>query len=322
LTEVLLAPIQLISLTKPEVLMRRLVVLLMTIVSFQTAHALAPYWVSTEDDQFLNDREGLPAFTLSYYSIEIRFQQEEQRIVARKHFTIDDRGNIAEETAIDFSEDSPIVTQYIYDDSNRLVEERMPIKEDLAFTLRRYSYEGNTQIERSYSLSGLDSLSKHVYDEQGRVIEHTEFDSAGKVIYSFIYAYQNGRTVTDGYDATGMLTSRTVSYFSSGRQVKREDYYGGKLTKTIMSEYTDAGQLLREVGFGPAGTQQFSLSYGHDNGRVSSKKLANADGSEYLTEYEYDADSRLSKVTFSNRVSKFGKEYYETEYIIERTRVK
>jgi hypothetical protein len=289
------------------------------LLAAQACYSDTPYWVETENEPFLNDRAGFVSFTLSYYAVEVRFQEEEQHLLAQKRYSINAFGNVGEliETYSDGS--NSMDTIFLYDEKNRLIEEQLLVPNGVNFTLESYQYAENSRIKRSYSTDGLYSQEKIVYDKLGRIIESTDFDNDGKVTNSFHYNYGDNTQTTDWYGSDGKLASRSITYLSSGNPLKREDYHNGKLDMTILYQYSKSGLLAADIGLDQSGKSKFRDDYMYVDGKLSQEKKLLSRNQEIRISYEYDSKGRLMRVVHSNKVNKFGKEYYEKEYIIERT---
>jgi antitoxin component YwqK of YwqJK toxin-antitoxin module len=167
-------------------------------------------------------------------------------------------------------------------------------------------------------LNGLDSQDNRSFDDQGRQVERTSFDRDGKVLSSYKTDYETDKIIEDGYDPDGNPQSQEITYLKGGKPTKREDSWNGALSKTILYLYGEDGSLSQEVGTDESGAELFKVSYSYAGTNVASKRLTNADGTEYLTEYTYDTNGRLLALKHSVRVDKFGKTYFETDYSIER----
>jgi hypothetical protein len=292
---------------------------LFVFLTVQACYSDTPYWVTTENERFLNDTAGLKDFKLSYFSVELRFQEEQRHLVAEKKYGIDESGNVAEVTETDIDDSTTMDTVYTYDDKGRLVEEQLVLPNGVHFTLHSYEYVGNSRTRKSFAVYGLDSQEKDVFDALGRTVESTDFDADGKVTNSFHYKYEDAKQTTDWYGPDGKLVNRTIEYVSSGKPTKREDYYGGKLSLTILYRYNKSGELSGEIGQDQSAKNKFRYEYTYEKGKLTQEKRMLSADEEILVLYDYDDKGRLTRLTHSNKVNKFGKEYYETEYIIERT---
>ncbi len=300
---------------------RCLVVLLILVL--YSVYSDAPYWVFTEDEQFLTDKKDLGSFTLVYVSFGIKFSREVGDKIAEKSFVVDSLGNIVRESFHDYSDNTILNNVYNYDGSNRIVSEQLVAPDGRRFTVADYSYEENTRIKNEYSLNGLSWQKREIYDAKDRVIESTDYNASGAVVTSFRFKYDSDKNVTDRYDMDGNLKSRSILLFKEGRPVRREDYYNGSLDKAIDYAYNQLGQLENEVGWDSKGNMVFEYEYTYTGEQRTTEKRVNySDEREFLISYEYDSSGLLKSVTNCHRVNKFGKKYYETEYIIERTQVK
>lgn len=279
----------------------------------------SPYWVITEDEPFLKDKSGFSQFTISYYSIETRFGNEEKTLVAKKQFKLDKTANILEMKQDNYDDNSHLRIGYLYDKSGRLLEERVLGQGNLYIATDSYEYAGNTIVHKYYT-AGLISQQKQVTDDQGRLIEDTLFSSDGKIMHSNRYVYEEGKKTWNMYDSDGKLLMRDITYYTEdGKVAKEEEYDSDKLSRTFFYSYLPTGEEASREVLDSDGSVVGQEVHEYEANHLVSTVRTSVGKPERKEVFEYDIQGRLRSLKAMVKVDKFGEQYYESEYLIERT---
>ncbi|MFO1338074.1 MAG: RHS repeat-associated core domain-containing protein [Burkholderiaceae bacterium] len=187
-------------------------------------------------------------------------------------FTYDGNGNLLKAT--DAASRSTINT---YDPRNRLWTQQMP---DGGLVKYAYSPAGFL----SSVTDGRSLVTSYSYNGFGEVLTRTSPDT-GKTTYTYDVAGRlstekraGGQLITYGYDAAGRLLSRTVS--GAGEVFTYDEGTYGKGHLTSIADATG------------------STSYGYNAGGNLVSQVSVIDGVSYTTSWAYDAQSRLTTLTY------------------------
>ena len=195
-------------------------------------------------------------------------------------YTYNEWGLIAKEEYIDVYnwEGAPQVTEYIYDDSGKLLrKEYNAASSDGMFRKETDYYDENGNVVKNeYSDIFTTRLMTYTYDEKGNLIEET-FD-IDEMSTKTRYEYDQYGNVTkesqlvDGEEVTG----RSYKY----------EYYGDGTVKTKESYYGDERNLIEEY---------------YENGNLRVVKSMSGDSCTQVTEYDENGNCLLYE-SYSNKL--------------------
>jgi len=86
--------------------------------------------------------------------------------------------------------------------------------------------------------------------------------------------------------------------------------------------YDPEGNLASETCINKTGKQTFAVYYEYSNKKLVQETLVRPDGSQYLTEYRYDENSRLLEIQHRVKAIESGVATVRMDYIISRTGMK
>ena len=240
-------------------------------------------------------------------------QKTDGRVGKSISFAYDNAGNIASKTNYDGT-----VTQYRYDDANRLVAEQNQDYLEVS-----YQYDGAGRLLNRVLSNG--AITSYTWDDDNRLASLSNTTVTGPVSSA---AYQRdyvgnitGRSDSSGasftYDADYRLTSASYSN-SAYNQSFTYDKVGNRLTMTMggttLAYVHDVDNRLKEIHQG-TNTGQLQNSFLYDNdGNLVSKM----DGSgTVLQSLSYDAKDRVTSITASGLTDTFSYDPYD--YRISKT---
>ncbi len=160
-------------------------------------------------------------------------------------------------------------TYYVYDNANRLLEERYKSNDKSSESLTSYSYstEGLLLQEETKSEGKIEDIKHYTYNSKGqKTSSSTDYDGDGLIDYASKIFYDNeGNRIKEESYKKGVLSSSNI-YNSDGKIVESNrggynmryiyDEETGVLKHLLIKEpsgqmsikyYDDAGELIKEV---------------------------------------------------------------------------
>ncbi len=245
-------------------------------------------------------------------------QKTDGRVGKSISFAYDNVGNISSKTNYDGT-----VTQYRYDDANRLVAEQ-----NQGYVEVSYQYDGAGRLLNRVLSNG--AITSYTWDDDNRLASLSNTTVTG-VVNSAAYQRDNvgnitNRTDSSGvtnftYDANYRLTSTSYSNpaYNQYNQGFTYDKAGNRLTiteggNTPLYYIYDADNRLNSIHKGnAAGPLQNSFVYDYDGNLVSK-----TDGSgTALGSLSYDAKDRVTSITAGGLTDTFSYDPYD--YRISKT---
>lgn len=133
-------------------------------------------------------------------------------------------------------------------------------------------------------------LTTVIYDSSGLMKETNVFDSAGKLLYKYLYDYNpNGNRIkTIRYDARGDTNKYyDYSYNEYGNKIKSVRYNpDGKPDETYIYKYDDSGNLTEEFWYDVNKKLEYKIEYENDDGVKESYETYNGKD-ELVSKYNF-----------------------------------
>lgn len=212
------------------------------------------------------------------------------------------------------------VTEYTYDDEGRLITERT--KDGTT----NYSYTKRSDGTTKHSFEGpFDQNGYTIYNKDGKVIEYKEdldmqknggffeYDDKGNVIKKSTYSAGGHQSISDDY-------SYTYKYDSNGnitykKSIRRNDYDSGfdpeshgTSTDETWFEYDSNNNLIHEKYKDSSNNYEKWYEYDSNNNLIH-EKYKNNDGTTFEEWYEYDSNNNLI-----HKKSKSSSDYISEEW--------
>lgn len=133
-------------------------------------------------------------------------------------------------------------------------------------TIVEYDKRGHiiTDIERN-SDSTYRKYDTYVFNKQNQEIEHTEYDSRGKITRKTVSEYDNldNKTIEMIYDGTNQLIEKVVFHYNQFDQKIEETTYlaTGDLKKKTLYTYDKQGSLIERSSYDAKGILTYSKKY-------------------------------------------------------------
>lgn len=242
--------------------------------------------------------------------------------------TYDARGNIATTTNQYYSSETPVTTTSTYDSYNRL-QTASNVLNTITYT---YTNLGGGKLQVATQDAAGQTASK-IYDATGKVV--SVIDKGGQIDFTYSSSgHQNQTThggvilITADYDNYGRQktlidkNSGTISYeYDAFGQLKQQTDNNGN---TYNMTYDDLGRIINRQG--PEGTTVYEYyrdlntgcsnnklakvtgfngvikQYAFDNLKRVQSETETIDGTNYVTQYGYDAYSNVNKVTYPSGI--------------------
>jgi RHS repeat-associated protein len=239
-------------------------------------------------------------------------QKTDSRAGMSISFAYDSAGNITSKTNYDGS-----VTQYRYDDANRLVAEQ-----NQGYLEVSYQYDGAGRLLNRILSNG--AITSYTWDDANRLASLSNTTVTGAVVSSATYQRDGVGNIINRTDASGVtsftynadyrLLSATYPN-SSNSQSFTYDMVGNKLSKTeggsTLAYVFDVDNRLKEIHQNTT-TGQLQNSFVYDaDGNLTSKM----DGSGAVLEtLSYDAKSRVTSIASGGLTDAFAYDAYDYRF--------
>ena len=213
-----------------------------------------------------------------------------------KGYTYDEYGRKTEYFGINADGTRSWVTEYSYDESGNLIEERT----GNSVTVMTYDEEGRVLSKVSYYKDEKNNETYYEYDEQGYVIAETRIERySEEITYTFAVTYNEDHTeATIEQFKNGEPNGITEETYNAAGQVLRSTVHdaNGSWKHSQTWEYDAEGKLLQEGNYSSSETQaDYMTIYTYDeNGLLLSKNVDYYYG--YLLEFTYEPFEILVRV--------------------------
>lgn len=206
-------------------------------------------------------------------------------------------------------------TEYCYDENGYLTQCRYKHMDIERYTYN-YTYEfndeGNPVEVLCYSDGKLNSRHVYDYDEDGNLIQETDFDEDGQEQFRYVY------------DERGFLIEE-VTLLDGKEQFHYTNNYdkNGNISETISDEdyrtvydYDKDGKLIGAITYDPLGEERSRQSYDYDeNGNLIKKSIYWGDDERYRTVYKYDENGNQIESVHYEDDTETERETYEWQEI-------
>lgn len=243
-------------------------------------------------------KENLKGKVKSIHTVWYRGVEKFGEISKDKHISsfkkiFNDAGYIVEDKSFGYAEDPTRKNIYIYDDKNRLIEQKrenfdQQFKSWWGESFRhvyKYDEKGNRIEEALYDIynqKGIYSVEKYAYDNKGNMIEMNEYNSDGNLEKKIKYSYDNkGNKIEENeYNQDGKPESRwRYKYDSFGNQIEASsfDFEKDKFNFTITRRFDKQGNEVESSDDG-YNSNKDNYEYEYDNNKNWIKSVYYRDG--------------------------------------------
>lgn len=242
------------------------------------------------------------AFTPDGRELEWAWYKDDGSLDFRYVYTYDDRGHISE-----------LVYTSAYSRNNRREVYQL---DDTGRILRSNEYGDD---------GSLNAVVVYRYDDSSR--EETTYTPDGMLCVRVVRTYDDSGNEIDWalYNADGSLSSRRSSRCDSAGNVVEETWYGrgGMVERKLVYRYDERGRRIETTGYKAYDVLDYREVYVSDDmGNYTELTCYNASGSiqrKFAYTYEYDSYSNWTKQVCFRWVTKFGKSYWEPQWVTYRT---
>ncbi len=210
-------------------------------------------------------------------------------------YVYDENGNVLKKSETDDEYGTVQVTEYEYDDQNRIVK----IIEEDHTTENVYDDAGNV-IKETKTVGGERvHVSEYTYDDHGNKLSYTEtYNGELERTEEYSYEYNEHGDITKYIEITD-LTNRTereiryeYTYDSEGRKTKivSDGYVGAK---TEEFEYDERGDVIKKTETTSRTVTVYDYGYVYDDGRLLEETAVIYSWSDSSLEEKYDEHGNL-----------------------------
>lgn len=273
---------------------------------------------SNNTTSYIYDRRGL----LVAETLPVESYDENGTLISStvtNRYEYDARGNRTKMIQADGLAEE-LVTEYVYDKANRLIETKLPVFLNKA-TSNHITYDGRGNVtsttngagnrtvfyyddldRKVIEISPTGTYTKYTYDKNSNVTKIEVFDNTvsvpadgGSEEEAPAVPGGNSRVTTFTYDALNRMTKSSVADIRVGWW-NGSTWYGGLRSLDTLYTYDANGNVTSARS--PRG--YYTYSYYDQLGR----KIAQVDSENYLTSWEYNSEGNVLKETrFWNKVS-------------------